>query len=198
MGTIKPRTTEVPIFEGDTLDRIEELRNRAERAALAAGRGRAQRMDDDDLADAFGAFDAYMDEVGAAAPKFRLAALRKDDYRDLVAEHPPRADVMGEAEDGKEPEVKESFPLDARAGFNVDTIAEPLILACMARWDAEYGPPQPLGPDDVAELADADFTRVFNAAHRLNDDPGPDPKARLSSLLDRTSSETPESPERLD
>jgi hypothetical protein len=198
MGALKPRQTVVPIFQGDDLDAMVDLRTAVESAALTQSSGRLGDDDGDNrFTDAIRRHDAFMEEANARAAKVTLVALRNAAWRDMVAAHPPREPVKDDAGD-----VAEEWPQDEAVGFNVDSIAHPLLLATLERAAevaVEYGEePQEFGVDDLDDLSDADYSRLVDRAIGLNDRPGPDPKARLSSLLGPTSSETSGSPERLD
>ena len=193
MGTLKPRTSVVPVYQGDDADKIADLRADAERAALTRrGNSRLDDGDADPFAAAVESYNVFLDEAYERALKVTIAALRKDDWRDLIADHPPRADVLDD--DGK---VVKSFDADHEVGFNVQTVAEPLISATLDRVE-ELGLDQELERDDADELSDADFNRIYSAAVDLNIGSGPDPKARLSLPPVPTSSGTSESPARSD
>ena len=197
MGAIKPRQAVVLIYQGDDIDRLADLRNAIERAAR--GDALLKRMGDESgsLSEALHAYDAFLDEANERAVKITITALRGDAYRDLIAQHPPRQPVKDESR-----EVVEEWPGDEERGFNLDTVAEPLIFATLQR-SAEVArangeEPQEFDTGDVGELSNADFNRLFADIVGLNDGSGPDPKARLSSLLTQPSSETFASPARSD
>lgn len=193
MGTFKPRTTTVLIYQDDDLDQIAEHRAKVERAAMTSRR-QAREGDDEasDLATAIREYNDFLDEAGERAAKVLLAALRKDDWRELVAQHPPRQPVLDD--DG---DVVEPYESDREYGFNIEKIAEPLLAATFKRVrDLELE--QPFDEADLPELCDADYERVYQDAVGLNIGAGPDPKARLSLPPAPTSSATSGSRGRLD
>jgi hypothetical protein len=108
----------------------------------------------------------------------------------LLAEHPARK-VIEKAEDGTEREV--THP-DDEIGWNAETLPEPLVKASLCPDQFESIEKRDAWLDG---LSDPEFSRLYSAAVGLNISGGPDPKARLSSLLDLTSTETSKSPERL-
>lgn len=193
--TKKPRTTTVLLFQGDDLDPIEERRQAFQRALATKARGGENLRfgdDDDPVTEAAREYDDFMDGAVERAAKVRLQALPRSTFRAMVAEHPPREDVTKEDQDG-ETVVVESFAEDHRYGFNVETLADALV------------PPSVIVEDQFADeaerdgflddLSDAEFSKVYSAAILLNQGGGPDPKVRLSSLLDRMSDETSDSPD---
>lgn len=183
MTTLNRRTTEVILFQGDDLDPLEERRRVVESAAGIAGKLR-RIGDADGVAEAAAEYDRFLEEALTRAVTVRLVALDRKRWRELVAAHPPRPDKRDE-----QGNVVEASP--DYLGFNIDTISDELVAESVA----------PGQFDDVEKflspLSDADFSRLLSAAVRLNTSAGPDPKARLSSLLVPTSLETSTSPARL-
>lgn len=209
----RPFTT-VVLFQGGDLDPLEERRAAFQRATLDALRSSTPLRIGDDGEDDEGItseadekareHDEFLEEALERATKVKIAALPRKAEAALILEHPPRSDVTapdtlgpeGETIDG---DVLETFPQDAAYGFNIESIAEPLVLGCLRAWDGTDEWP-PVRPDDeprqfdtdadlqafVDDLGDADFSRLFSAAVKLNRGGGPDPKVRLSSLLDPT------------
>jgi hypothetical protein len=127
-----------------------------------------------------------------------MAAMPRKAYGALLVEHPPRDDVRAPDTTGPDGEtipgeVTETFEQDATFGFDVDGMSEPLVLGCLRAWDDDARPedePRQFDTDDdlvafADDLSDAEFSRLFSAAVQLNRGGGPDPKVRLSSLLDR-------------
>lgn len=221
----RPWTT-VILFQGSDLDPLAD-RAAAYRRALvervAAKSSAPLRVGDEDpdaedgesspLQRAALEYDEYADASIERGTHVRLAAVARKVYGALLAEHPPRQPLRavvidnetGETTPG---EVVEGYEQDGEVGFDVDGIAEPLILGCLRAWDGWTDPDgnewTPVRPDDEARQFDTDadlvafvdglsepeFSRLFSAAVQLNRGGGPDPKVRLSSLLDRMSSAT--------
>lgn len=204
----RPVTT-VVLFQGTDLDPLEERRAAWQKAAVQQITGKAPLRVGDDGEDDAGEpesptdvkareHDDFLDEALERATHVRLAAMARKAYGALLAEFPPRRDrkapdtvVDGETVPG---EVLETFEQDAQYGFDVDGISEPLVLGCLTAYDEDALPegeaPQFEDADArqafVDGLSEAEFSRVFSAAVKINRGGGPDPKVRLSSLLDRT------------
>lgn len=179
---------EVVLYQGDDLARIQEFVQRLRRA----GASLSTRMDDDeDAVETIRAeYDAFIPGAVERGATVRVEALPGRKYRALVAEHPPRQPVRDE--DGK---VTQAWPEDYERGFNVETMADPLVVACTPA--DQFGS---IGDRDafLDDLSDGNFSRLYSAAVHVNEESGPDPKARLSSQPAQTSGETSESPERMD
>lgn len=168
--TIKPRTTEVVLFQGDDLDPIETLRAKVEEAALVSD-GTSRRLNDDPVLSAAQEYDAFVDAAIERAVKVTLQALGRKQYRGLVEKHPPRPENEG----------------DKEWGFNSDTFGDDLVPACIADGQFESARDMDAFLDD---LSDGDWSRLVSAALMLNQGSGPDPKARLSSRVAQTSDAT--------
>lgn len=164
--TIKPRTASVVIYQGDDLERLAELRRDVD-VAERAEEGRGRRIGDDSGAqEARDAFDAFVDEAAERAVEVEVTALKRRQFRSLMAEHPPRK-VAGE--DGQE-----THPDDAGFDVNVETFAEAFLPLSITAPTFDT----PADRDDFLDgLSDGDYERIFATAYWLNRTPGGDPKA---------------------
>lgn len=178
MPTITPRTTTVTLFQGNDFDAERRLRRAVETAAVKADNPK-RIGDSPDVMAAAEAYDAFVAEAAARGITVTLQALRRKDWRPLVAKHVPREDN----------------DTDAAWGFNYETMCDDLVPASvvlgvqfMSTTDRD---------DFLDSLSDADFSSLYSEAVRLNQGAGPDPKVRVSSQLARTGDETSEEPTRL-
>lgn len=164
MTTLSRLTTVVPLYQGDDLAKIEELRLAAERAdksgPLLGGEVSPARLHDDFVAEADG-----------RAVQVKLEAMTRKEWRALVAAHPPRDGV--EADQG--------------IGVNDETFGEALVMASII---APVFPKESERVEFVDELRDFDFDRLYAAAFALNRGRVSAPKADLSSRLDQSSATT--------
>lgn len=174
MTALKPRTTTVVLFQGDDLDPLNERLSAVVQAAPSARR----IGDSDALADAQRAYDEFADEALDRAARITLQAMGHRKWRDLLLANPPR--------EGDED--------DEAAGFNVEEFGYTVVPASIApgQFDSDRE-----RDDFLDSLSDGDFSKLYSAAMGLNQNMGPDPKARLSSPPAQTSGETSESPARL-
>lgn len=182
---IEPRTAVVTIYGGDYLDRIRHLEQQCEALEEAIERAEKAEKDkprtNDEIPESVRLSeehdrkvderDALLAEASAQATHFRIKALGRREWRALVAEHPPR----------------ENHKDDALAGVNEDTFKDALVAASVIE-------PEGIAPDDLDQLADIDFDRLYLTAFALNRGVAPDPKASPVSRLTRTSSETSSTP----
>jgi hypothetical protein len=191
----------VILWHGDDYQPLADLVAAVETAAkMAVADGPARLGDDSGIREATAAYDAFREEALTRATQVELQALprggRNSDgsqrvtWRGLLAEHPPRK-VFEPAEQGDPREV--DHPEDL-IGWNTETMPDPLVRASLVPGQFESDEKRDQWLDG---LSDPEFSRLYSAAVGLNMSGGPDPKARLSLLLDRTSTETSKSPERL-
>jgi hypothetical protein len=172
--TLSVRTTRIPLYQGDDLERIEELRADLERAKHAEG-GPARVGDTGSgVASAKAALLAAYAEAKPRAVLVTVKALGRRQWRSLIEAHPPRE---GNRED------------DMHGGIaNINTLQDPLVVASIT--EPEF--PTPADRDDFLDaLSDADFTSIFRAAFALNRVPGGDPKDLLAFEQITASDETP-------
>lgn len=211
MTDFKPRQTVVTLFQGDDLDPFAQKLKDVERVAAHSV---TQRIGDTEpLQNASGDFDAFMDDATLRAIKVRLQALPRKQFRALRNHHPAR--MVQNPEDPAKLVLHED---DEAWGFNFETFPDALLLG--DRWDDGSGnevviPPsivevfseaKDVAPDTstpalmqafVDALSDTEFSHIVSRTLGLNEGDLPDPKVRLSTLLDRTSDEISESPQRL-
>lgn len=177
LKTPERRKERVPLYTNDDQDRLVELLDAMEAASVEAG---PTRLTDAPVQEAALAYDAFLAEATQRADHAAITALKKTDWRELLAAHPPRKPVM--EEDGQT--VAERFPEDERHGFNAETIAQPLVLASLDQ--DQFDSPDGVEPW-VDELDDQAFSRIFSAAVRINEGRGPNPNFSASSLIAQTS-----------
>lgn len=187
MLSIKPRRTEVVLFQGGDYDHIETLALEVEAAAQVVA-SRSARLGDDDETDVrtkASEYDAAVAEAAERGLTVVVVALPRKQYRGLINEHPPR-------EDNEQ---------DRSWGFNYETLADPLVPASVPLVDPETEAVQFASEGDrqsfLDELSDGDFSRLYSAAIKVNQGGGINPKVSLSSRLGPTSSESSERPARL-
>lgn len=167
MTVIQPRTSVVTIYQGDYLDRIQHLERKAQAAREAADA--APRMNDEvpDYLRLAEEHDALVQEAEESAVRITLRALRRSEWKALVAEHPPRDGNKG----------------DAAVGVNELTFKDALVPASIIE-------PAEFGEDDLDCLSDADYDRLYYTAFALNRGSVAAPKASLVSRMSRESDET--------
>lgn len=160
---IQPRTSTVAIYQGDYIDRIRHLERKAE-AAREAAENTARTLDETPeyltLAEQH---DALVKEAEETAIRVTVTALKRSAWKALVAEHPPREDHKG----------------DAAIGVNEETFKDALVAASVD-----------LDADDLDNLSDVDFDRLYFSAFALNRVAGDPGKASLVSRLTQPSDET--------
>lgn len=178
MPTLNARTTTVTLFQGDDFDREAELRRALEQAAVKSPNP-ARLNEDSSVAAAAVAYDEFVAEAAERGVTVTLRALKRNDWREVVSNHPPREDHEG----------------DASWGFNYETLADDLVPLSV-QIDGQFKDARERD-DFLDELSDADFSALYSAAVRLNQTQGPDPKASVSSRLGLTGDATSERPTRL-
>lgn len=173
---VERRKEQVPLFTNEDQDRLTELLDAIEEASVSAG---PQRVADAPVKDAAEAYDSFLAEAVERAEMVGITALPGRKWRELMASHPPRPAVTDD-----EGDVVQSFPQDQREGFNVETIAQPLVVASV---DLDQFDDEAEREAWVDDLDDPKFSRLYSAAVRINTRGGPDPKFSASSWLDQTS-----------
>lgn len=177
MGLKIARDTDtVPLYNRADMKRIAELGDAIEEATIVVGPKRV--ADADPVLEAVAEYDEFKAAATERATKVEITALPTSEWRKLLAEHPPRRDVI------EDEEVVESFPQDHAQGFNIESIADPLVKASLTpdQFDDRAELEQ-----FVEDLSDPHFSLIFSAAVKLNTEAGPDPKFSASSWLARTS-----------
>ena len=170
MATIEPRSAQVTIYQGDYLDRIRHLEQKAEAAAKAEAGASATLDEASEALDLVEQHDALVKEAEQSALHVRVRALGRKAWKALVADHPPREDNAG----------------DKAMGVNEETFKDELVAASIvepAMTDGERA-------DFLDAVSDVDFDRLYYSAFALNRAPGGDPKllgSRLSQKNDETS-----------
>jgi hypothetical protein len=177
--TIKPRTTTVPLYQGDDLDRLQQLadavntwQDRLDEAQKNAETAPPRGMLDteDPVATAASALqaareahDAFLAEAEPRAIKVTLEALGRKKFRSLADDHPPREGNEG----------------DQAIGVNDETFKEALVPLSIVspKWDTSGE-----REEFLDSLALAQFRKLYLAAYLLNAADGADPKALTDSV----------------
>lgn len=177
-------TDEVVLYRSEDVRRLRELSDELNKAMVDKVLGKQEQRseyDDDPAVEAGRAYDEFHAQALERATRVQIKALGHQAYFDIVAEHPPRRDVLDE--DGK---VAQTFPQDRQYGFNVATFGPVLVPASVVvegQFDDEAARDTWLG-----KLSAPRWNRLFGACVRLNEDGGPDPKVSASSMLEQMSS----------
>jgi hypothetical protein len=115
----------VALFKPEDRRQMAELLEAINTAATEAGPKRIGDTDENSPVHlAAVAYDEFKAKALKRATKVGITALKGKAWRALLTEHLPRKDVLDD-----EGEVVESWPQDAQAGFNVDTMALPLVCS---------------------------------------------------------------------
>lgn len=200
--SIKRATEVVPLYQGDDMARLEELRVDATAARLRheeAQRG-PRRMGDDTAAaveETRAAFDAFVDEAAERAEEVTVQALSRVAFRDLRLAHQPRP--KSKVVEGEETEGLED--VDALFGVNVETFPDALLKYVDREDETDRTIVSPEFPTPAAlkkwldrELTEGQFDSLWQTAWRLNKQGASDPKALRFSPPTQTPSETSELP----
>jgi hypothetical protein len=176
-NTIQPRTAVVTIYGGDYLDRIRHLERLAEAAKDAADdEGPRLNSEVPEYLELARQHDDLVKEAEESALHVRVRALGRREWKELVAAHPPRT--------VEKDHVTEALAKsDALSGVNDDTFKDALVAASVIE-------PAEISADDLDQLSDIDFDRIYLTAFGLNRGTAPDPKASLVSRLTQRNDET--------
>jgi hypothetical protein len=172
--TITPRQARVHIFQGDDEARILELRAEADRLKPDQKRVTQPRLLHEDpegeYVRACEAHDEFKREAETRALVITVQALRRKQWRSLVAANPPREDDAG----------------DKQLGVNILTFPEALVPASIVAPTFD----SPADRDDfLDQLSDAQYDELFWTAFRLNRGGGVDPKDFLASAPSSSATE---------
>lgn len=212
MSTLKPRETVVPIYQGDDIGTISDLRQAAdvaERIALQAkAKGSPVRLGgdpaDDEAQAAKDAYDEFVDQAAERAVLVELRSIGRRRFRDLMAAHPPRTVKVDDDPDEDAPadaptgQHEETHPDDDSWGVNTETFGDAL-LKYVDPDDEEIrtvaGPEPLLSRKGLAaflddEVAEGDYDGLWVTAYGLNRQPSADPKSSKFSAARRSSTET--------
>lgn len=166
MSNTLRRTATVDIYPGDYLARIRYLENRYEMAKRAEALA-PPRMNDE-IPESVEIAREHTDLV-AEAEKHKisidLVALPRKIFKALCLEHPPR--------EGNED--------DERVGVNEETFAEALVPLSLA--DRSF-------VEQLDDLSDIDFERLYNQSFHLNRTAAAAPKALRVSPPNQQNGET--------
>jgi hypothetical protein len=174
---IQPRTAVITIYGGDYLDRIRHLERLAE-AAKDDAEDQGPRINSDvpEYLELARQHDDLVREAEASALHVRVRALGRREWKALVAEHPPRVA-------GKDGATEDQAKSDALSGVNDETFKDALVAASVIE-------PEGITPEDLDQLADIDYDRIYLRSFALNRGAAPDPKASLVSRLTQKNDET--------
>lgn len=195
MSTLTPRTDEVTLFQGEDFAEEARLSAKVEQAVQSSSKASPRRIGGEAdevpeaVAEAAREYDEFVAEAKERGVTLRLTAVGRKKWREITAAHPPRkGEPIEYREDGEVVRVEHrSHPIDSVWGFNYEALGDDLVpAAILGRVEGDALAPFSDGEkqDFVDSLNDADFSRVYSAAVRLNTAQGPDPKAPLSELLD--------------
>lgn len=202
--TVTRRYDDVPIFQGDDAERIEETRAHLNRAMVTAASPRAPRplrvgdeVDDgrDQLVAAAKALDELVAECLPRAVIVRVQALGRRTWRALLLDYPPRP--------GNERDEELGYDQDAMAqavlAYRDDATGEHTIAHVrLGEQDEDAG--ERFGSkaeveEWLDELNDGNFTQLAVAAIDVNEGGSPDPKASFASQVARVFGVTSRSPD---
>jgi hypothetical protein len=116
--TMNQRGTTVTLYQGDDLDRLNDLRKTADRLQPT---GTSTLTGDGDYVAAEQAYTDFHAEATGRAVEIELKPLGRKVWQQLVLDHPPRDDSDS----------------DRAAGVNESTFSEPLVMASIEMSDAE-------------------------------------------------------------
>lgn len=173
---IQPRSAIVTIYGGDYLDRIRHLERLAE-AAKDASDDEGPRLNSEvpEYLELARQHDELVKEAEESALHVRVQALGRREWKALIAAHPPRT-----VKDGATEAQERS---DALTGANDETLKDALVAASVIE-------PEGITPEELDQLSDVDFDRIYLTAFAMNRGSAPDPKASLVSRLTKKSDET--------
>lgn len=192
-----PKAT-IPIYHDDDFERLAELRMEvsiAERRVEAArsdaeeSRGAPRRIGDDEsdslqeakdaLKVAQQAFNEAVNEAAERAEMWTLKPIGHEEFRNLLAAHPPRKVMQGEGEDRKEV----THPDDAGWDLDTSTFPKALLLFVDPDDDEIRTIVEPKFDTDAAlrkrvkRLSKGEFESMWTTAYMANEGGIANPKA---------------------
>lgn len=147
----------------------------AERALEAAQRAATNDMEGDGVGALVDRIETLQAEMREHTYDFRLRALPRHEYRELVAAHPPRRNDDGEVNQG-----------DVALGFNQDTLIPDLIRRATIDPDLDDGEWEQLLGE---KLTDRQYGDLADAAYFLNRGEVDVPFSRAASRAKRDSAD---------
>lgn len=174
----KPRTATLPLYGGDYQQRIAQLEQALDDAIEQQRKGESLPLlngEESEVDRLTREHDALVAEANAdGCVVVTLQALRREQWADLVANHPPRT-----ADDVPEQTRKE----DAAVGVNEATFPKALLS-----FDedgratiADTGSPDLSPAELLREVSEVQFQMLYTLAFALNRSMGAAPKARGTS-----------------
>ena len=180
--SVKPRTAEVWLYQGD--DEAELQRLLAEVTATVAEQGPARESDGTQAVEAY---NAFVEVAKGRAVVVRLRAIPRAKYREMVDAATETVEVTDTDADGEQ--VKREVER-----VNDILFAESLVPASVVEPVFDTDSQRQAFLDD---LSDADFSALYTEAVRLNQSRGiANPKALRVSELMGSDDETSSSPGR--
>lgn len=193
-----PKAT-IPIYHDDDFERLADLRrevNLAERR-LEVAKAEAEESDaaparvgDDEpndvaakreaLAVAQQEFNAFVDEASERAEMWELKPIGHEEFRDLLAAHPPRKVAEGEGDDAKEVVHAD----DAGWEVNTETFPKALLLFVDPDDDEVRTVVEPKFDTEAAfrkrvkRLSRGEFQSMWTTAYMANQGGVADPKSK--------------------
>lgn len=185
---IERKTDVVTIYPGDYLSRIRHLERRAKAAQDAADAGSLTLDEAPDYLDIARQHDELVEEANAASTEIVVQALPRRQWKALCAKYPPRT----VEKDGVTEDVAKA---DIRVGVNEEAFKEALVFGETLEINGvEVEVKSIVAPDltaeDIENLSDADFDRVYLNAFACNRSMAADPKASLVSRMTPKTDET--------
>jgi hypothetical protein len=190
----RPRET-VPLFQGDDLQRLEELRAdlmEAASAAVVGPRLLSETVPEGtaELKAKADAHDDFVREATERARKVEIQALPRHEKRRLQADHPARTVTETITDPDGTIRSVEIPHKDDNKGFNFETMADVLVPASLIGFNSHAA-----AVAFAEDLSDPHFNAIYRAAIRLNYEDSTVPKAEASSLVDRIIAAISTSPE---
>ncbi len=174
MSIVKPRTSEVTIYQGDYLDRLRFLERQYDEMVKAESKTTPLLNDIPESTRLAEEHEALKAEAEKTAIHVQLRAVRRSQYRELADAHPPR---NGDDED---PQV---VLADSKMGVNEKEFRLVLVPAAIVqiRVGDDITEWSGMSEDDREEFLDtiteADFELLFSHAFALVNAFGSAPKA---------------------
>src|SRR3546814_235718 len=170
---IERRTAVVTIYQGDILDRILHLEARAE-AVKNAQDTPLMGGDKPEYLEIAEEHDKLVAEAEETALHVRVQALKRSSWKALIKEHPPR----------------EGNKSDAAVGVNEDDFKDVLVPFVNEDDPEDRTIVGGLNVEDLDDLSDIDFDRIYLTAFALTRGAGATPKANLVSRMTQPSDES--------
>ena len=147
-----PRTDKLILLTGDYAQRLDALYGQAQ-DALEDTSARTM-LDEDPYTALLEDYKALKAEAEAEGITVEFRSLGRNEWRDIKAKHPPRTE-------GEEHEVN----ADRIAGFNVDSVQDDLVFACVT--SPEFSS-RAAFDEWAGDLSDGEWNEVVERAFAVN------------------------------